>query len=65
MHVLGLEVLDESLCERLLLMDTVLLISCLKKLYFYEMRNEYKILVGQSGRKSHLHDIGICGKVLL
>jgi len=34
MHVLCLEVLDESLSEKLLLMDTVLLLSCLKKLYF-------------------------------
>jgi len=29
------------------------------------MRNEYKILVGQSVRKNHLHYIGVCGKVLL
>jgi len=35
MHVLCLEVLDESLSEKLLLMDTVLLLSCLKKLYFW------------------------------
>jgi len=35
MHVLRLEVLDESLSERLLLMDTVLLLSCLKKFYFW------------------------------
>jgi hypothetical protein len=48
MHILGLNVLDESLCERLLLMDIVLLISCLKKLCVDEMRNEYKILVEQS-----------------
>jgi hypothetical protein len=49
MHILGLNVLNESLCERLILMDTILLNSCLMKLYVDEMRNEYKILVEQSG----------------
>jgi hypothetical protein len=29
------------------------------------MRNEYKILVGQSGIKNHLHYTGVGGKVLL